>query len=469
MHSSRLRLLFARTLRASLASPLVLTGCGIIAPPPRPPIENPEPCEGLTQGPCENPGMDLTGYVPPACEKGQLAVSGLSPVIPPDVVQLRLLGWTLGPQGSETFSDSVVSSSGTACATASDPAACQSTLDNRTSTQGFRSACEMWCNAYYLATTRGDEVAAHTSLEALKGFLGPINTTQEAVLLAFGKGLNVGCEKLTYGAVKSHPDGTFHVVGTAGHTCGPGTHLDQVVMEVSASGDLTEVKRTVLQKGDPNCAVGRRPDGLHAAGGVDCDNALGRHFAQAAHLEAASIHAFLRLHEELALHGADESLRHAALASATDEVMHTDVSTRLARRFGAAPPPPQVETRPLRPLFEVALENVVEGCTRETYGALVAHYQALHARDTQVRGVMARIAEDETRHAELSWAIDDWAHERLSDAERATLREARRRAVETLRAELAQPLDAELIAQAGMPPPEVAAALLASLERELWA
>ncbi|WP_211241606.1 hypothetical protein [Cystobacter fuscus] len=82
---------------------------------------------------------------------------------------------------------------------------------------------------------------------------------------------------------------------------------------------------------------------------------------------------------------------------------------------------------------------------------------------------MARIAEDETRHAELSWAIDDWAHERLSDTEHATLREARRRAVETLRAELTQPLDAELIAQAGMPPPEVAAALLTSLERELWA
>ncbi|EPX59705.1 putative lipoprotein [Cystobacter fuscus DSM 2262] len=269
--------------------------------------------------------------------------------------------------------------------------------------------------------------------------------------------------------MRANPDGTFNVVGNQGDTCGPGTQLDQVVLKVSPSGDVTEETRTLLRKGNPNCVTGRRPDGLHAAASVDCDSALGRHFAQAAHLEAASIQAFLRLREELAQHGADESLRAAALASALDEVMHTDVSTRLARRFGATPPRLQVEARPPRSLFEVALENIVEGCTRETYGALVAHYQALHARDEEIRGVMARIAEDETRHAELSWAIDRWAHERLSDAERATLREARQRAVETLREELASAPDAQLIDAAGIPPPEVAASMLASLERELWA
>ncbi|QRK14270.1 hypothetical protein JQX13_23275 [Archangium violaceum] len=39
-----------------------------------------------------------------------------------------------------------------------------------------------------------------------------------------------------------------------------------------------------------------------------------RRSSQAAHLEAASVWAFLRLREELALHGADEALRDAALA-----------------------------------------------------------------------------------------------------------------------------------------------------------
>ncbi|MFY0583161.1 ferritin-like domain-containing protein [Cystobacter fuscus] len=464
MHSPRLRLLFARTLRASLASPLVLTGCGIVEPPPTPPIENPTQCGEPHQEPC--PGVDLTGYARPACNQSWLSVSGLSPAVSPDAVQLRLVGTRIH---SGTFPQRVVSTSGTACATASDPSACQSALEQLSSTQGFRERCEQACSAYYLATTRGDEVTAHTSLEALKSFLGPIDTTQEAALFAFGQGLDMSCGNLAFGAVKANPDGSFNVVGTEGNTCGPGTSLYQVILKVSPSGDLTREKRTLLQKGDPNCAVGRRPDGLHAAASVDCDSALGWHFAHAAHLEAASIQAFLRLREELALHGADESLLNEALASALDEVMHTDVSTRPARRFGATPPRLQVEALPPRSLFEVALENIVEGCTRETYGALVAHYQALHARDEEIRGVMARIAEDETRHAELSWAIDRWAHERLSDAERATLREARHRAVETLREELAHPLDAQLIDEAGLPPPEVAASMLASLERELWA
>ncbi|OJH35312.1 ferritin-like domain-containing protein [Cystobacter ferrugineus] len=460
MHSSRLRLLFARTLRASLLSPLVLSGCGIIEPPFGGHCGEPD------QEPC--PGVDLKGYAQPACNQNWLAVSGLSPALPPDVVQLRMLFPRRPP---EEAAQPVLSASGTACATASNPSACQSELDQLKVTQGFRDRCgvEMECTAFYLATTRGDEVTAHTSLEALKRFLGPIDTTQEAALLAFGQGLDMACGKLESGAVKANPDGTFNVIGNEGHACGPGTNLYQVVMKVSPSGAVTEETRTLLEKGNPNCAIGRRPDGLHAAGSVDCDSALGRHFAQAAHLEAASIQAFLRLREELAQHGADESLRTAALASAVDEVMHTDVSTRLARRFGAEPPRPQVETRPPRSLFEVALENIVEGCTRETYGALVAHYQALHARDAEIRGIMARIAEDETRHAELSWAIDRWAHERLSDAERATLHEARHRAVETLREELARPLDAQLIDEAGLPPPEIAASMLASLERELWA
>ncbi|WP_233595239.1 MULTISPECIES: hypothetical protein [Corallococcus] len=121
--------------------------------------------------------------------------------------------------------------------------------------------------------------------------------------------------------------------------------------------------------------------------------------------------------------------------------MHTDVTGRIARRFGATPQRPVVTALPLRPLLDVALDNAVEGCVRETYGALVAHYQALHAQDTEVREAMVRIAEDETRHAGLSWDIDQWARSRLSSQERDTLREAQRQAVALLRAEVAVPLD----------------------------
>lgn len=439
MDSPLLRHLFSRALRASLASPLVLAGCG---------------------------SVDLTGYSAPACEGNTLAVSGLTPTVPVDFVQLRQIvtSW----DGSY-FQESASSSSGTACATASDPAACESALSSLSSRSGFRSSCQDLCVAFYVATTRGDEVAAHTTLEALKGLLGTIDTTQEAALLAFASNYNLSCSELERGAVRANTHGGFSVIGTRGHTCGRGTGITRFVLEVSASGEVEEVRSELIERGDPNCAIGRRPVGLRASGGVACTDALGRHFASAAHLEAASIQAFLRLREELALHGADAALQDAALVSALEEVLHTDVSTRLAHRYGATPRRPDVEPLPLRPLFEVALDNAVEGCVRETFGALVAHHQALHARDAEVREVMTRIADDETRHAELSWAIDRWAREQLPTAEREALREARRDAVATLREEVTVPLDAALITEAGMPAPEVAASLVATLEQELWA
>ncbi|ATB30606.1 ferritin-like domain-containing protein [Melittangium boletus] len=465
MHPSRLRLLFARTLRASLVTPLVLTGGGGIAAASDKP---PAPREATRQKQDKKtPAKGPTGYVLPACDDDGLAVSGLKPAEPSDFVQLRRIDRY--PHGGKKLKDTATSSSGTACATATHPEECKSALEHLDPSRGFRERCEPMCVSYYLALTRGDEVAAYTSFEALKRYLGSIDTAPEAVLLAFANGLDVTCDSLEQGAVKTLRDGSFQVVGTQGHTCWEESSLYQVTLKVTAKAELTEVRRTLLKPRDPNCGVGRRPDGLHAAGNVDCDSALGRHFAQAAHLEAASIRAFLRLREELARHGANEALCDAALASAVDEVRHTEESTRLARRFGALPPRLQVEEPPARSLFEVALENTVEGCTRETYGALVAHHQALHARDEDIRGVMSRIAEDETRHAELSWAIDRWAHERLSEPERASLRRARRQAVETLREELAQPRDADLVAQAGLPTPEVAASFLSALERELWA
>jgi hypothetical protein len=440
MDSPLLRQLFKRTLRASLASPLVLAGCDIIP----------------------STIASLEGYSAPACEGSSLAVSGLSPAVPVDFVQLRLI------LSTSQISERVESSSGTVCATASNAAACEVTLRNLASQSGFRQDCLQVCTAYYLATTRGDEVAAHTTVEALKGLLGTMDTTQEAVLLAFAEKYNFSCSDLGRGAVRANGDGSFNVIATRGFACGADTAVTRFVLNVSPTGEVREVSSEVVERGSPNCAIGRRPAGLHAAGGVACEDALGRHFAQAAHLEAASINAFLRLREELALHGADMALQDRALVSALEEVLHTHATTQLAHRFGATPRRPEVEALPLRPLFSVALDNAVEGCVRETFGALVAHHQALHARDEQVRSLMARIAEDETRHAELSWAVDGWAREQLSTSEREALREAQREAVATLRREVAAPLEAALVEEAGMPAPHVAASLVDTLAQELW-
>ncbi|WP_233585244.1 ferritin-like domain-containing protein [Corallococcus sp. CA054B] len=363
---------------------------------------------------------------------------------------------------------------GNACQSAANNSVCLDALKHLGSSSGFHTQCgQLNCRGYYLAVTRGDEVAAVNSLQSLRSLLGTIDTEQEARLMAFAAGYRT-CPRESQPeapGVTARPKGGFDVIGYTGGICDREGLLRHTV-RVAASGNVAEVNREVAQKARSDCpVVGRRPIGLNELETSSGDDARGRYFADVARLEAASVHAFLRLREELALHGADVALQDAALASAVDEVRHADVTGRLARRFGAAPPPPSVADVPLRPLLdEVLLDNAVEGCVRETYGALVAHHQALHAEDAEIREVMTRIAEDETRHAGLSWDIDAWATPRLSEEERAALREARRQALAVLRAEMAVPLDARLCAEAGLPSPSVALALLDSLEQqELWA
>jgi hypothetical protein len=441
----RLRRLFSKALHTSIATPLVLAGCGT------------------------GRGTDVTEYSELGCAPmgGAINLSGMKLTPAPDFVELRYfapgmsehlgLPYTAGP------------SYGQPCATATPVSSCRQELEDAMVTRGFHHVCVDFCTDAFLVTTRGDQVETHATEEALQRLLGTVDTENEAVLKVYAAGYSVGCGNRERGAVKTNADGSFNVVATKGYACGPNTALTQYVVEVTPSGELRDKESHVLEKGSPNCNIGRRPVGLQDAETCEGQEALGRYFAEAAHLEAASVHAFLRLHDELALHGADRGLQDAATRSAMDEVIHTQVTDRLARRFGGIPQRPVVAALPPRPLMEVALDNAVEGCVRETYGALLAHHQALHARDVEVREAMGRIAEDETRHAALSWDVDQWARPLLSDDEQRTLRSAQRRAVALLREEVEVPLDASIVTAAGMPTPEAALALLDTLEQELWA
>jgi hypothetical protein len=105
----------------------------------------------------------------------------------------------------------------------------------------------------------------------------------------------------------------------------------------------------------------------------------------------------------------------------------------------------------------MARENYVEGCVRETYGALLAHHQATHAQDVGVRAAMGVIRHDETRHAALSWDLHVWLMSQLSEAERAEVESLGAEALLTLRAECAaMSPDAAL----GLPSAETALRLL---------
>ncbi len=78
-------------------------------------------------------------------------------------------------------------------------------------------------------------------------------------------------------------------------------------------------------------------------------------------------------------------------------------------------------------------------------------------------GVRGDIADDEVRHAELSWAIDAFLCAQLGPAERALVERARARALRDLIAEAWEPVDADLARLAGLPAPAVAADIVAGL------
>ncbi len=215
--------------------------------------------------------------------------------------------------------------------------------------------------------------------------------------------------------------------------------------------------------------AGRRPAGLVRARQLrPARDPLGDYFARAAHLEAASVYAFERLGRELEAHRAPRELVLAAERSARDEIRHARAMGRLARRFGAEAPPARVRGGGVRALSAIALENAVEGCVRETFGALVASWQAVHARDPQVRTTMRAIARDETRHAALAWAVARWAQARLEARVRDRIAKAARSAVVQLRRDVPVEVGSRFAREAGLPERAAARALVDGMSRTVW-
>lgn len=217
----------------------------------------------------------------------------------------------------------------------------------------------------------------------------------------------------------------------------------------------------------PGCAVGRRPAGL--GGPATCDTrAAGSYFAEIAHLEAASVTAFRILRDELRLHGAPKKLVRAAARAARDEIRHARATGALARRFGAQPRLPAIAAAKPRSLEAMAIENAVEGCVRETYGALLATRQAEAATDPVVRAAMMRIARDETRHASLSWQVGHWLEARLAPAAKRNVARAKRAAAAELVHALANEPEVSFASLAGLPSPAEATRLAHEMRSALW-
>jgi len=224
----------------------------------------------------------------------------------------------------------------------------------------------------------------------------------------------------------------------------------------------------------------RTPSGRHTEGfrpNQSCPRTLAEHFEGVAWEEAASIHAFRRLADELAWHGAPRELVHAARVAAVEECRHTRTMLGLARRHAPAcpslgqrpsvPPLPSLPRRrgrfAPRDLERIAVENAVEGCVGETVAAALASFQAENAADPEIREAMATIAREEITHAALALRVLAWTDSRLPGRSRARVRRALASAAREVTPAALAGGTGELRQQAGLPTSRQARRLLAAL------
>ncbi len=213
------------------------------------------------------------------------------------------------------------------------------------------------------------------------------------------------------------------------------------------------------------CPGGRRPARLRFAKD-HAKSSVTRWLSRMSQLEAASVPAFRQLANHLRHHGAPALLVDAARSAARDEIRHARALRAIVSAHGARAGTPHCPAEPQPPsLAHLARANEVEGCVRESYGALVAAHQGAVARDGQVRAAMERIAPDELRHAELARAIRRWILPKLPPTDRKNVQRA---GVAELRSLAnAAPLPETVRAQLGFPSAATSRLMLQHLEQDL--
>lgn len=134
-------------------------------------------------------------------------------------------------------------------------------------------------------------------------------------------------------------------------------------------------------------------------------------------LEWASVPAFCEVAAQLRACHAPADLVARARDAATDELRHAVLSAGLARDLAGTEAisldPAAADRRAPAVgrggLVRLAVESFVDGCVSESAAAALAADEAAGAGDLAVGRLQRAIAADEARHAELAWAIVEWA------------------------------------------------------------
>lgn len=147
-------------------------------------------------------------------------------------------------------------------------------------------------------------------------------------------------------------------------------------------------------------------------------------WTQSAFSELAAAASFAEIAAHLFACGAPIDLAAAAGDFVVDEVLHAELSARVANAFGGAVAldvdlarlvrPPVAED----PLLRAAELIVRASCVGEALTVPILKTTRDVARSPLVRAVVTRIARDESAHAQLGWWFLDWAAPRLTDADR---------------------------------------------------
>lgn len=399
------------------------------------------------------PGALVENMAPTQLEYGQRCagtiVRGLHPATPVDGIELRLEYFM------PTHRILRAGRAGEPCAGAKDKSACLAAFEKARPSKGGE----------WLVFSRGDDVRAVSGAE-VKALLVPIDSPEEAAAaLVYQAADNVSgaavlptCDPAAY-----HPvSGGYEVLHETRGMCEEST---RVTYRIDREGAVSETHRehTPPRAGCSPPHMGRRHEGF-----VENERRatnLGEYLAWCAEVEAASVPAFDRLEVELRRLRAPRTLLLRARAAQRDEVRHTSVMTSLARRHGASSAPIDPRTWEPREADDVAVDNAVEGCVLELFGALMATWQAQFARDDELRSSLEVIARDETRHAALAIDIARWFGPRISTEARDRIRDARQAAIARLRAECQTHPPSLLRREAGLPDPEESLALIDGLER----
>jgi hypothetical protein len=309
----------------------------------------------------------------------------------------------------------------------------------------------------YDVPVQSDHATKIQDRQTLLRLLGEIDTPNEAALVLWAHDYSPTCNMVRTEA--GYATQTTEQVSDC-----PFTYQNYEV-HVSREGVVTSGTIGEPWESGAGCA-GRRPAGLVRGGSGSKENPTARILAKIARLEGAAVVAFAQLSRELERLGAPADLVQRAQEAALDEIRHAREVSTLSEAHGHQVAPVVVERVGERTLLSLAVENAVEGCVRECWGALVAHFQAQHAKDPAVRKVWATIAEEETGHAVLSADIGRWLVQHLSEAEQQTVSRAYDQAILELREEVAQSsMECE---ELGFPDRQTGLLLFAQLESRVF-